>query len=267
MLKSLTPLTVVLVVVGLMLALAGCPQKQAPQQAAAPTVTPATPGEPTQPAEPEPVDEAGDYNMGDLPEATNEHLIRAVVPPEGSAPETDQWPACVWAAVGEAKLVVYAKHETGFDPETQKGKLVVWVGPPQQYIDEIAEDHEYGPADAAAYLNAAGIECVKADVYIGPGDKVGDPDGYEPWTSANDRCTVATIEPGKHKTEFPRLRVWAETPDGEQYIYRGTITCYCPQYPEEEPEDPWIYVTVGKEDKYVVDQWGLPANTPVPGDS
>ena len=97
--------------------------------------------------------------------------------------------------------------------------------------------------------------------------KVGDPDGYEPWTSANDRCTVATIEPGKHKTEFPRLRVWAETPDGEQYIYRGTITCYCPQYPEEEPEDPWIYVTVGKEDKYVVDQWGLPANTPVPGDS
>jgi len=65
-----------------------------------------------------------------------------------------------------------------------------------------------------------------------------------------------------------RLYIWAEMEDGtKNFIYRGPMTCYCPKYPEETPEDDWIRVTIDKQQNFVVDQWGLPGNSPVPEDA
>jgi hypothetical protein len=106
-------------------------------------------------------------------------------------------------------------------------------------------------------------------MYIGPGDKSGPAPGYQAWTAQTDRCVAMVFAPERGGNGLmKRLYIWAEMEDGtKEFIYRGPTTCYCPKYPEETPEDDWIRVTIDKQQNFVVDQWGLPGNSPVPEDA
>ena len=213
------------------------------------------------------------YDMGQVPQFKQGMLLTATVPPEGSVPETEQWPECIWWDVNGTQLVMYAKHLEGYNSETTGGKFAVWVGPPLAYIREVEKQHAYGPADAAAYLSDGEITAVSAQMYVGPGDKWGEAPGYAAWTPTADRCKVCVLEAKNSGTRHHGIRVslWAETQrkpndKGKVYLYRGMLDCICPTYPDPGPTAPWIRVVSGGQTIHVVDQWGLPGNSPVPAD-
>jgi len=184
--------------------------------------------------------------------------VRAVVPPAGTPVDAEDMPAVLWFDVNGTKLVMYARHEQAYDPETESGRLTVWVGCPAQYIAEIEADHDFAPADAAAYLQAGGISSVGAEVYIGPGDKSGPGPGYQEWTPQTDRCIAMVLEPKRGREHQERLTMWAETDDGRVDLYRGVLPCRCPDYPDETVDEPWIYVRQGRQIVYTATQQGLP---------
>lgn len=207
------------------------------------------------------------YDMGALPKMAPGIILSAVVPPAGSVPETKQWPAALWFDVNGTPLVLYAKHLSGYNEDTGKGKLMVWVGPPQQYIDEVNADHPYGPADAAKYLNNAGINSVQANIFNGLGNRWEPAFGYQEWNSRTDKCVVGMMMAGKPQLLW-RPSIWANTSKGKVWLYRGTtMVCFCPNYPKETPTDNWITVEHGQYTLCEVDQWGLPNNSPVPGET
>ena len=270
--KKLLVLGVLSVVLVVMVCVCGCPAKAPQEEAVAPPAPPAEPetAEPAvTPEVTEPVEEELVYDMGDVPEHESNRVIHAVVPPEGSVEQTEQWPAAEWAKVNDTIFVIYAKHLSSYDPDEETGEFAVWVGCPWQYIERIEKDHPFGAADAAKYLAEAGVKAVKAEMYIGPGDKSGPAPGYQAWTPQTDRCVAMVFAPDRGGNGLmKRLSIWAEMEDGtRQFLYRGPTKCYCPRYPDETAEGNWIGVTMDKQTYFVVDQWGLPGNSPVPEDA
>ncbi len=277
--RTYAPMLLVVAVFA-MLILAGCPAPAPEQQAVAPEPPVAPePAVAPEPTAPEPASAptgkdtdtraepaiGTDYDMGDLPEHTSSRLISAFVPPERSARETPQWPAALWSTVGDGKLVVYARHETGYNSLAKKGNFIVWCGPPPQYIEACRRNGGYGDDEAWEYLKLLGVRSVEAEMYIGPGDKSGPAPGYSPWRMGANRCVAMLFQPDNGTTLMKRLTIWANMADDEKvFIYRGPCQCTCPEYPDGKPDGDWIRVSMGGSDYWKVDQWGLPGNTPVP---
>lgn len=193
--------------------------------------------------------------------------VPAVVPPAGTVPETDQWPAAAWLDINDVPFVIYAKHLDGYNPETEQGKFAVWLSVPPEHRRNIEQTRPFTAADAHAYLRSAGVNSLTAELYVGPGDRWGGtPPGSEAWTSTTDRLLVAVVEPAQGFQQLPAFGLMRILADGNQ-LRRLRITCRCPRYDDGQGRtdgEEWIAWRIGSQ-VFKVDQWGLPDNSPVPG--
>jgi len=210
------------------------------------------------------------YDMGDTPEFIRGHKIVGNVPPEGSVPETDQWPLVSWFEYEGVQFGIYAKHIDGYNPDTGAGHFEVWISAPPQYIAEVEQDHPFGPADANEYLSRTGHSSMVAQFYEGPGDYYIEPVGYEPWTSSTDRLLLTVLEApnnGVAPKAFALHEVYLGSLSGPM-VMGGHVLCFCPNYEHGESVasgEEWIYyLDVRDTSKVKCDQWGLPGCSPVP---
>jgi hypothetical protein len=193
-------------------------------------------------------------------------IVVAVVPPAGSVPETDQWPAAARLEINDVPFVIYAKHLDGYDPAERQGKFAVWLSVPAEQRRTIEQTRPFSPADAHAYLRSAGVNTLTAQLYTGRGDHWGDPPpGCIPWTANSDRLLVALVEPAHGAQQLPAFGLTRILADGRE-LTRVRVICRCPKYDDGEtrrPDEMWIGWRRGSQTTNV-DQWGLPGNSPAP---
>jgi len=213
---------------------------------------------------------AAGVGASELPELLRGSKINAYVPPTDQVPDSDQWPEVGWFEHEGVRFVMYARHVTGYDPDSQSGHFEVWVGPPKEHIAEVERRHPYGPSDAAAYLARTGFDRMVARFYVGPGDKYVDPQGYAPWTKRTDRLVVSTYRPANGKLvpkAFALHEIRLGGSDGP-LLTALHVTCTCPNYERGKGRplsEQWIgFRKRGSNKPVMVDQWGLPGCSPVP---
>lgn len=207
------------------------------------------------------------YDMGDLPEwRMGSHLLGCALPPDTVIPETDQWPAAAWFEVQDTRFVIYAKHLAPAGPEDNPARFMVWISYPMQYREEIERERPFTDADAYAYLRRTGSTFMRAELYVGPGDRWGTCEGAVEWTAGKDRCVIGVFEAAMggvapkafalHRIQFSNLPA----------LRLGHMKCRCPRYDRGETREPgeeWIATSIHNQTRKV-DQWGLPGNTPAP---
>jgi hypothetical protein len=167
------------------------------------------------------------------------------------------------------RFAMYAKHTAAFDTGLGTGRFEVWLAPPPDYIQQVEQEHPYGPADARRYLQKTGFDRVVTRLYKGPGDVWTEPAGYLPWTSSTDRLTVTVLEPASGQLvpgAFALHEIRLGSMDGP-LLFGGHVRCHCPSYVRGESKpsnETWISLFVSSKVQHEIEQLGLPGAANVP---